>query len=218
MSRVDFDAVTTAAYRELIAHRVRALPLDVFSIRFPGILCLSFQRYGMHARMDIRRLMQSQDLQDGFACREIRPGVKLILYDEDMPWDRARFTCLHEVGHLRLSHLRHGPREEVEAHFFAGQMLMPNAVLRALHLRGQALTPAFLMEVFGVSRQAAEKKLCYLERYPLAHENAHDGPVLSLLGPWLDQRYPDPMGRTSHLPPDPALLERLLGQVYGPPE
>lgn len=82
---------------------------------------------------------------DGHYDDQIVPGVPHLLYSNDRAPRRARFTLLHELGHLVIRHLepalldlideaagRHGDPELLEervCHAFAGRLLLPDAEL-----------------------------------------------------------------------------------------
>ena len=50
----------------------------------------------------------------------------LFFVNVDIPWDRARFTLAHEIGHL-VMHATPSPEMEAEADVFAAEFLMPAA-------------------------------------------------------------------------------------------
>lgn len=54
----------------------------------------------------------------------------LILINENMPWDRIRWTIAHELGHI-VMHKLPTPNMEEEADQFASEFLMPASVIRS---------------------------------------------------------------------------------------
>ena len=48
----------------------------------------------------------------------------LFVVNDDIPWDRARFTLAHEIGHL-VMHATPSAEMEAEANAFAAEFLMP---------------------------------------------------------------------------------------------
>lgn len=98
-------------------------------------------------------------------------GTKtIVFYDDSKPKPHVDFSILHEWGHYVNGHnlgvddpeLYH--RYEVETNYFAAQLLMPEQLLRELQKRGIKVTVHFLQQNFGVSRQAAEKRIETLAR------------------------------------------------------
>lgn len=89
----------------------------------------------------------------------------------DEHWDdvpRTRFTMAHEIGHVvlhaeELDELEvdaepdHHERLDKEANLFAAHLLAPNAGLRRLH--GEALRLNSIMQRFGMTAMAAERRL-----------------------------------------------------------
>jgi len=93
-------------------------------------------------------------------------GAYIIFYNQDEPDSRIRFSIMHEFGHYVLGHkmslgasdsLYH--TQELEANCFAAQILMPEQVLRLANKRGKRLSKDYLIDSFGVSEIAAEKRL-----------------------------------------------------------
>ncbi len=89
----------------------------------------------------------------------------IIFYDETKPETHTRFSILHELGHVVNGHdftrkdSEAYQKYEVETNFFAAQLLMPEQLLRELQRRGVPIKSAFLQEKFGVSKQAADKRI-----------------------------------------------------------
>lgn len=107
-------------------------------------------------------------------------GWYYIFYNEKECRERIAFDCAHELGHYKLGHDMKKLEEfkkrdinlfnelygvcEVEANFFAAQLLMPEQVLIELNKRGCGINKSFLMENFGASLPAAEKRLQTLRK------------------------------------------------------
>lgn len=93
-------------------------------------------------------------------------GAKIIVfYDDAKPQPHIDFSILHEWGHsvnghdLGIDDPEQYHRYEVETNYFAAQLLMPEQLLRELQKRGVKVTVPFLQQHFGVSKQAAEKRI-----------------------------------------------------------
>ena len=92
-------------------------------------------------------------------------GKTVIFYDETKPETHNRFSILHEAGHVINNHdfdvvnRERYDRYEIETNYFASQLLMPEQLLRYMQTRGVAITVPFLMENFGVSKTAAQKRI-----------------------------------------------------------
>ena len=92
-------------------------------------------------------------------------GKRIIFYDDSKPLPHVKYSILHELGHHLSGHdlgttdpdTYH--RYEIETNFFAAQLQMPEQVLRELARRGVKIEAVFLMEYFGVSETAAQKRI-----------------------------------------------------------
>ena len=98
-------------------------------------------------------------------------GKKIIFYDESKPLSHINFSKIHELGHVDMEHvmskgisdeLYH--KQEIETNFYAAQILMPEQLLRHLQRHGVAITVPFLINNFGVSKIAAEKRISTLDK------------------------------------------------------
>ena len=98
------------------------------------------------------------------------------------PARRARksWTIAHEIGHILLSHVDDGEVSEVEANFFASELLMPSEVLSALSVRiwGGAFPVSEIVRYFAVSQTAALHRAKSLERSTAAGYADGGGPLL----------------------------------------
>jgi len=94
----------------------------------------------------------------------------IIFYDDEKPMSHVKFSILHELGHPINSHnfLQKDSetyvKYEVETNYFAAQLLMPEQILREMQQRGTKITHTFLQEHFGVSNQAADKRITTLAK------------------------------------------------------
>ncbi len=93
-------------------------------------------------------------------------GIKtIVFYDDSKPQPHVDFSILHEWGHhvnghnLGVDDPEVYQRYEIETNYFAAQLLMPEQLLRELQKRSIRVTVPFLQQHFGVSKQAAEKRI-----------------------------------------------------------
>lgn len=92
-------------------------------------------------------------------------GKTIIFYDETKPEPHIDFSIIHEFGHevnghdftQKNSDAYH--KYEIETNYFAAQLLMPEQLLRELQNRGVHITCPFLQSTFGISAQAANKRI-----------------------------------------------------------
>ena len=101
-------------------------------------------------------------------------GHYTIFYNETKPSTHSKFSILHELFHYESNHdLNAGEKntelynkQEVEANFFAAEMLMPEPVIKELEKRGKKMDAKEIQKVFGTSAKAAEIRFKTLKSYP----------------------------------------------------
>ena len=159
------ERIVTAAYSCLLEQKWHTFPIEPVRFHFSWPV-ISYQEY---ARLsDVSPAVFLEYGYDGFSVAGLK-GQTFILYNDQSPLCRQRFTVAHELGHLLLRHQGHIRRHEEEADFFASLLLLPDAVLNLLRSRGISLTEAFLMKTFGVSRHTAQYKRAAFTRPPICH-------------------------------------------------
>ena len=186
----NWNAITSLAYKELIEIKTAKFPLKPEFIKFPDIVVLSYQKYARLANIPVEDVSCDNELEDSYVTKELRPGLKLILYNEVKFDARRNHSVFHEVGHVRCGHIKHGEFEEIEAHFFAGQLNAPNILIKEIRRRGYRITVSLLKKCFRLSNEAAYKKLDYLMRYPETHPNEYDDAVLRKFSKFINTYYP----------------------------
>ena len=87
--------------------------------------------------------------------------------------ERKKFSLGHEFGHYMMNHDLNNKSDyslyEVEANFFAAQLLMPEQVMNELRRRGMQITQEYLQRWFGVSKSAAKKRIETLRKVDYTH-------------------------------------------------
>lgn len=88
-------------------------------------------------------------------------GLIFIMLNRNLPFNRKRFTLAHELGHIALDHVtitnssqESSKSQEVEAHEFAGSLLIPSTDLKAFMKPGSK-TLAQIADRYQVSQDAA---------------------------------------------------------------
>lgn len=124
----------------------------------------------------------------------------IIFYNQNEMPERVKFSMLHEFGHKVNNHEFRVTSDEiygiaeVETNYFAAQLLMPEQILREFQKRGKRIDKYFLMNTFGVSEQAANKRIENLnqitwERSQL--EKRYDDIILNKYLPWINSIVPN---------------------------
>ncbi len=160
-SRPNFNKAYTKANEMLIKSSVIhsfPFPPKSFVTEQSQIVCRSYKKANKHG-------INISDFGSESAVIFRLGGKSIIFYDETKPEPHITFSILHEFGHDILGHdftkkdeiSYH--RYEVETNFFTAQLLMPEQLIRELQRRGKRIDRNFLQVTFGVSAQAAEKRI-----------------------------------------------------------
>lgn len=129
---------------------------------------------------------------------EDHKGKKIIFFNEKEKKERIKFSIAHEFGHYKLGH-KYSCSEnygsyEVETNFFAAQLLMPEQLIRELNRRGVNINIDSLQKYFGVSKEAANKRLVTLSKtdyeWKKREEKEFDGTILYKYSKFLDNIKP----------------------------
>lgn len=187
----DWASITSSAYMTLLELNLKEFPIPLDKIKCKGVRISSLQNYAAKTGLSMEEISCGHELDDAFLLKEIRPGVNMILYNKDKFDKRVRHSLLHEVGHFKCGHMKHGEQEEVEAHFFAAQANAPNVLIKAITQRGHQVNKAVLMGCFGLSDESANKKMEYLQKYGFNHANEFDDVVLAQFSGFIDATYPN---------------------------
>lgn len=136
------------------------------------------------------------------AVLQCKEGRYMVFYNQDEYAPRVKYSILHEFGHYCFGHpLKRYENEdeygcyEVEANCFAAQLLMPEQVLNELGNRGAKITKDFLMKHFGVSEEAAFRRIETMGKYNYewrsADESIFDETILFKYKDFMDSILPE---------------------------
>lgn len=124
----------------------------------------------------------------------------IIFYNQNEKPERVKFSMIHEYGHRKNGHdFRNTSHEiygiaEVETNYFAAQLLMPEQILREFQKRGKRIDKDFLINTFGVSEQAAIKRMENLKKITWERnllEKQYDDIILNKYLPWINSIVPN---------------------------
>ena len=131
----------------------------------------SMQEFIRLTGADLERFMHN----DGYlkdACTLKYGNIYIILYNENADKRRLNWSIAHELGHVLLGHDTN-PKcdkkycknknicniEEVEAHWFAAQLLMPEYIIFIMREMLKDLDEKDIYFLFNVSEDAALKRI-----------------------------------------------------------
>lgn len=153
------NAATNLLYKQDLSTRI----LDVEKLQYDKpIIFDSIQKYCLHTNEPIERFISdnNETLKDGCTIYDKKTGYYIILYNDEVTYFQHRnWTLGHEVGHVYLGHTTDGDLEEIEAHFFASQLFMPEYSLYMTAKEYGRITKDDIAEIFGVSPESATKRI-----------------------------------------------------------
>ena len=186
--------ITVKAYDELLSIKCGTLPITEnhdFFHNDKKIVITSIQSYALMTGVTEAELTLGGKFDEGLCITGIHPEFDLILYNRNKIRCRKRFTVMHEIGHLKCGHEKHGKQEELEAHFFASQLLVPDILLYELHKRGYAITGTFISKTFDISGEASEKKAHSFSPPKNKASSKQETLILKQFEKYLDENFPE---------------------------
>lgn len=188
----DFDRAHYEATELLLKQSLNSLRVDVRNFKFDKSIRIdSIQNY---AKLTYKSV-------DDFWCDEISGccvlGVDhsgyLILYDDsEQNQRRKHWGVAHEVGHIYLKHKYDDDTSEIEAHFFAAQIVTPEiALIECAKRQGGQLYAEQISSRFNISQEAAARRINTLARRGCYSRNPEDLELLRKLTPLIDAQFPN---------------------------
>jgi len=141
-----------------------SIALDVKTMTFNlPIIIDTFQNYAYLTNTPIEKLRLSTGFQDGYTVTN--GDTFIILYDDKCAFGEKHinWTLAHEVGHIYLGHETDEQLQEIEAHWFAAELLSPELIIREI-VKSRRLNSFDLQELFNISFEAAQKRVDSLNR------------------------------------------------------
>lgn len=172
MNSLNFNlkyAVSMANYiHKKISYNERLLPIDLKDI--------------IKYREDIKIIKDDLCGLDGYSIFN-KNTKKYIIAIDDINYDlpRQRFTLAHELGHIFLQHhtkykyLSNYVKEK-SADAFAGELLMPREIM----YKTANFPPNYILNVYGVSYSALEKRKKFLNEMENFEENIRRKSIITL--------------------------------------
>ena len=195
-SKPDFQKAYIKANEILVSSKIiNSFPYSAIKLikEQSNIVCRSFEKAHKY-NVDIEAFGSDSAVIMNFGDKYI------IFYNQNEIPARIKFSMLHEFGHKVNGHEFRVTRDEiygiaeVETNYFTAQVLMPEQILREFQRRGKRIDKYFLMRTFGVSEQAANKRVENLnqitwERSQL--EKEYDDIILNKYLSWVNSIVPN---------------------------
>lgn len=186
----EFSKAKAEATKLLLKQNITDLHIDVRKFVFDkNIIIDSVQHYAKVVKQDIS-CFTTEEFNGSCVIKYDKQDIYVVLYDEDEPYERKKhWGIAHEIGHIYLDHTKDEEKEEIEAHFFAAQIVAPEIVLLYYAKRnGGHLMPNDIYSNFNCSFQAAKKRIKTLNTYYWSY-TAYDKQLLSYFKPLVDMKF-----------------------------
>lgn len=137
----------------------------------------SIQEYCQITQMPISSFINNKtsSIKDGCCIIDKKNEINIVLYDGLLSnFERKNWSLAHEVGHIYMGHTEDGRIEEVEAHYFASQLFMPEFTLYMMQKKYGKFNAEDLTEIFNVSYSAAQKRLDSFKRMTVINAGRND--------------------------------------------
>lgn len=162
----DFSKAQNEATNLLLKQSFDSLSIDIRKFEFGDkkIIIDSIQHYANTVNYSVSDFT-CKEISGCCVLKERKYGYNIILYDNDSFYEeRKHWGIIHEVGHIYLNHQDDSPKSEIEANFFAAQIVMPEQILRYIRNFKGSLNIDEIYEHFNVSYESAQKRFYTLNR------------------------------------------------------
>lgn len=168
MNKPNFERCTSVATELLYKQNIEYRILDIRNLNYDKTIIFdSIQSYCILTKTPITYFIsnENQILRDGCTIYDSVNNIYIVLYNDMVcNFEHLNWTLAHEIGHIYLGHKQDGPLEEIEAHFFAAQLFMPEHSIYMMSKEHGKINKYDLIEIFGVSEEAAEKRIKTMKR------------------------------------------------------
>ena len=184
---INFDNIISRAYEILICQDVLTFPLDVFNIKLnKNMKIMSFDELAQINNISYEQIKELSQNADAFKFEQ--NGILLIVYDNKIQsLGTKRWSIAHEYGHVVLNHKCQSDQNEIEANFFAANLLLPQCILKELLTKRGDITKDYLKGKFSISEEAATKYLARINGRGFDYfKNEYDDIILEKSKKFLD--------------------------------
>lgn len=104
---------------------IHNMPIDPFNIiKNRGYALIPFSTFNPNNRPDC-----IDEDNDAFSFYDPTMKTQVIVYNDEKPLNRIRFTLMHELGHIDLGHKCESDLARKMADYYAGYALAPNPLI-----------------------------------------------------------------------------------------
>lgn len=203
----------------LSTESIQSFPFSVKKVvkEKSNIVCRSFEKCAMYG-------FDAIDFGSKDAILQKRNDRYIIFYNESNQVTKKRkvFSVAHEFGHFIMEHKLDDKEKyglyEIEANFFAAQLLMPEQVINELRRRGLEINKSNLQKWFGVSGEAAQKRIDTLRKVDYSnctdYEKEMNNYIVKKFASFIDSIAPSPNLFTTFDPYEEEELQKERDSWY----
>lgn len=166
MRKPNFEKCTNLATELLAKQNLKDTLINVRRLKYDKSIHIdTIQNYCKitNTSLDIFINSNTHVLKEG--CTIIYDGVFIVLYNEKyQSSEHLNWTLAHEIGHIYLGHKIDERIEEIEAHYFAAQLLMPEYTIFQIKNIYRSISADDIYMLFNVSYPAAKKRLATINK------------------------------------------------------
>lgn len=176
--KIDFDNIILKAYETLIIQDNLTFPIDVFNLKTKeNVKIISYSKIASINDMTYDDFKKKS--QDSPAFRYKENNYYFIIYDDKISSKgRMRWSIAHEYGHIVLNHENQSDQNEIEANFFAANLLVPKCILKELKTYKRNFTKEYLVNKFGISNEAASRYFNSINNNAINLKNEYDDIII----------------------------------------
>lgn len=193
MRSPNFEKCTSLATELLYNQNVKNRKLDIQKLNYgeKNIIFDTVQNYASLVNLPVSMFLSEDNtiLNDGCTII-VDENTYLVLYNKEISyWEHLNWTLAHEIGHIYLDHKEDGAIEEIEAHYFAAQLFMPEYSIFMMTKEHGQIDKSDLMEIFGVSPEAAQRRIETMKKKSIFRASTIDKSIWNIQKERVDLYY-----------------------------
>lgn len=152
-----YTEIEKKVLRLYVEQGIRSFPINPFEIiKQRGYILIPFSKFDNFNRPKV-----IDDNNDAFSFYAPELKTNIIVYNDDKPLSRIRFTLMHEVGHIDLGHKGESDLARRMADYYAGYALAPSPLI------GKFASEEIhdIISTFGVSSECADICSCRYQNW-----------------------------------------------------
>lgn len=132
LTRARYEEIKLEVYKLFRDYNIKKVPIDFEELsKKMGIKLISYSSLKKDQKKKFLNISK-----DGLSYLSLKDKCYIIYYNDDVAWQRIRFTIMHEIGHIVLGHTEYSEKNEAEANFFSRSALAPICLLMKWEISG----------------------------------------------------------------------------------